>query len=214
MASVHIWWGQYAQLSQHAERLQATLSAEEQARAADFVTPQLAARFSLGRGALRVLLAGYVRQEAAALTFAYGPQGKPYLLAHPALHFNLSHDGDYLIVGVGRLTLGIDIAQERAVYGPYTAFLQPEEAAHLTTLPAHERPRAFFRAWVAKEAYVKARGLALSDPRSIPSKPPAPWRVVALDAPSGYQAALVVQQTVTLRVFNLCRHLSACGACP
>ena len=91
--------------------LAATLSADEQVRAARFRFAEHRDRFSAGRGLLRELLGGYVQRPAATLRFAQGAQGKPHLVgeAAGALHFNLSHSGERALYAVARREVGVDI---------------------------------------------------------------------------------------------------------
>ena len=53
------------------------LSADERARAARYAFERDWRRYSLGRGALRGILATYLRCDRAEIVFAYGETGKP-----------------------------------------------------------------------------------------------------------------------------------------
>ncbi|WP_102225042.1 4'-phosphopantetheinyl transferase family protein [Acidimangrovimonas sediminis] len=141
------------------------LSADEEARAARFVRAPDAMAFRAARAGLRRVLAGYLGSDPAALTFHYGPQGKPSLPGGPA--FNLSHAGGWAALAVcdADLPLGLDIEAHRAVE-PEVAerFFAPAEAAALRGLRGPARETAFFRLWTRKEALVKAVGQGLSLP--------------------------------------------------
>ena len=43
------------------------------------------------------------------LTIANGPYGKPYLPDVTDFHFNLSHSGQYVVLAIGHLPLGVDV---------------------------------------------------------------------------------------------------------
>ncbi len=87
--------------------------------------------------------------------------GKPCFLLHPEIEFNLSHSGDYVILAVSGIPVGIDIQEKKVtdidklgkkVFSPeaYRAFLTHED-----------RQEEFFREWVLKESYVKWTGEGL-----------------------------------------------------
>lgn len=84
-----------------------------------------------------------------------GPQGKPYLDGGPC--FNLSHSGEYIILGVSEQELGVDVEQvgpwqERVARRCFT----PEE---LCWLQQQKQEQAFYQLWTAKESIMKATGL-------------------------------------------------------
>ncbi len=137
------------------------------------------------RGFLRALLSKQAGLGPDEWRFEYGEKGKPRLsesqFLQTGLHFNLSHSGDWLVVGIcepqfaygsgntdvgaHKLELGVDIERCRdgtnihSILSHY--FSEPEKAA-LLALP-HELQRArFFDLWALKESYIKAKGLGLA----------------------------------------------------
>ena len=81
-------------------------------------------------------------------------EGKPFLPDGPS--FNLSHSGDYVILGVSEHEVGVDIEQVRT-YDERVAqrcFTEDE----LKWLKEQDNPDAFFKLWTVKEAIVKADG--------------------------------------------------------
>lgn len=74
-------------------------------------------------------------------------QGKPYFPEHPGVHFNLSHTGGAVLVGLSDQPLGVDIEKIRPV---------SRRAMHRLADVATEE--AFFRSWVRREARVKRSG--------------------------------------------------------
>ena len=47
--------------------------------------------------------------------FGYSPEGKPFIVDHPNIHFNLSHSGDVAICAVSNQPVGIDIETPRSI---------------------------------------------------------------------------------------------------
>jgi len=207
------------------EGFESLLSEDEISRADRFALPKVRKRFVAGRGLLRVLLGRYLGTDPSAVTFCYGPQGKPTLAGpRQALSFNLSHSAHMVVCAVTRSgELGIDVERLRpAVDSQAIArrFFSPRETAALLALPPASRPRAFFACWTRKEAYIKAKGggltipLASFDVSLTPGEPVAllraadpdetrRWVLHELDPAPGFVAALAVDRQIEkLRRFS------------
>jgi 4'-phosphopantetheinyl transferase len=192
----------------------ALLNDDERARADRLIHPDLGARFTLARAALRRVLGAVTGRDPASLTFTSGPHGKPHL-AGTAPPFNLSHSGNLAILAVSPgPEVGIDIERidpRRATADLAARFFSPAENVALAATPEGEpRTAAFFRIWSRKEAVIKALGEGLTCPLASfdvsatpgearllalrrPGANPAAWTLFALDhlAP-GYSAAAAV----------------------
>jgi 4'-phosphopantetheinyl transferase len=152
-------------------RLHSLLSADEQARAARFLSPLHRDRFAVAHGRLRELLASQLGVDPSALQFDTAEHGKPHLAGPQAgsgLQFNLSHSGDRGLVGwANQRHLGVDIELWRPL-GDEAAlvrrFFSPAENAAYEALAPAERTRGFFECWTRKEAYIKAVGRGLGLP--------------------------------------------------
>src|SRR5689334_19173267 len=91
--SVHIWTVRLDGSERDLAAFDAVLSAEERAQAARFAFPHLRRSFVFSRGVLRSLVGNYTATAAAAVSFLFGPQGKPSLAGPGRLRFNVSHSG-------------------------------------------------------------------------------------------------------------------------
>lgn len=95
----------------------------------------------------------------------YGEQGKPFW-KDSALHFNLSHSGEYALCALAPCEVGCDIAQ----ITPIDLALARRffTRAEYEAIAAQETPEAqrelFFRCWALKESFLKATGLGLKLP--------------------------------------------------
>ncbi|MBI5877499.1 MAG: 4'-phosphopantetheinyl transferase superfamily protein [Chloroflexi bacterium] len=188
-----------------------SLSSAERERAARFHFVRDRERYIAAHGALRAILARYLNADPAALVFAAGSYGKPYLVDQ-ALSFSLSHSGEMALVGVAlEHEVGVDVERVRAVAdlaAVAARFFSLVELSVWRALPAPAQTVAFFACWTRKEAYMKARGEGFALPASsfdvslAPGEPArllavqgdaaeaARWSLVALDAGAGYEAAL------------------------
>lgn len=143
------------------------LSEEERARAARFVFERDRVRYVNARAAVRQVLGACLGIAASAVRLTYGAHGKPAVATYGVpVRFNLSHSGDRALVAValGR-EVGVDLEGVRddldhaaIARGYFTA----RERTDIEARTGPERALAFFRCWVAKESYLKARGDGLS----------------------------------------------------
>ena len=88
---LHVWRASLDTSPGRLEAFEASLSADEMARAARRRTPELRDRFTAGRGLLRALLGRYLRADPRQLVFRYGLHGKP-ALSDNAIRFSQGFD--------------------------------------------------------------------------------------------------------------------------
>ena len=106
---VDVWCGQLTLAPENRQALEAMLSDGERQKARSFQREMMRDRYIAVRGLLRQTLASYLHVEPASLQFVLGEHGKPSL-ADAALHFNLSHSADTLLIAVADFTdIGVDI---------------------------------------------------------------------------------------------------------
>ena len=146
----------------------ALLDRDERHRAGRFLNERHGSRFVVGRAGMRLRLARYLKTSPADLVFSYGPHGKPMLATPGAPHFNLAHsDGEAVLAVCQDLEVGVDVERGHKLDTDIVSrFFSSDEIALWQLLPEAERERAFFRAWTAKEALLKALGVGLSVPLS------------------------------------------------
>ncbi|HYJ88972.1 MAG TPA: 4'-phosphopantetheinyl transferase superfamily protein [Pyrinomonadaceae bacterium] len=169
--AVHVWKISLAQPRAPSRTLWNLLAPDERARAKGFHYPRHRDRFIVARGALRTILAGYIKAPAASLVFDHGPFGKPSLIktVNPEwLCFNLSYSHEIALCAVTKSReVGIDIEFMREDFSSLDTakrFFSRAEVAALCELPKRLQTIAFFHCWTRKEAYIKARGEGLSRP--------------------------------------------------
>ncbi len=161
---IDIWY--YSLLSGNQDA-QNTLSSEEQERANRFYFDHHQRRFTNAHHLLRLILSNYVNTPADQLEFIKNAYGKPSLVNHPHLQFNLSHSGDFALLAVGQTyPLGIDLEHfsARPYQGIGQSLFSKRENELLDQVPTSLLPLSFFNIWVQKEALIKACGLGLSYP--------------------------------------------------
>jgi len=155
----------------------AVLDGSETARAAGFARAEDRDRYEAGHVMVRVLLSSYLDLDPAALPLYVeacplcgGPHGRPAVAAEPRLHFSLSHGGGYAMAAFAAVPIGVDVepVPRPGVVDDLIGCLDGTERRELEALPEPARPAAFARAWVRKEARLKALGTGLAvDPATI-----------------------------------------------
>ena len=139
------------------------LSAEETRHLSLLEEPHLRDRFSVARGVTRELLGHCLGQPGADLRIATAAHGKPILIDHSEVQFNLSHSVDMALLGICRgQPVGVDLEALRAmpdVSDQAERRFAPGEQIELAAFPEDARPAAFLRGWTRKQSYVKALGI-------------------------------------------------------
>ena len=197
-STVEVWRVPLSQPEGILERLGALLSPGESRRAVRFHFEKDRKRYTVARGALRMILADCLGTEPEDLQFRHGRYGKPYL-ARPQsepvtsqqlqvsqalaqeteLNFNLSHCEDLALVAVSaERMVGVDIEKIRKV-GELNLIVEryfsDPEKRFLDSVQPSDRDRALLTLWSRREAAAKAFGLDLAAALSrirLPLYPP------------------------------------------
>ncbi|MEX1186564.1 MAG: 4'-phosphopantetheinyl transferase superfamily protein [Gemmatimonadaceae bacterium] len=144
---------------------------EEERRCAEAMQSPTARRsFVAGQSALRALLSSYTGTPAGEIAFSRAAHGKPMLASPVApLEFNVSHSGDWGVIALARVPVGVDVEQirpGRSSPALERRFLTESERALLGRRARADGDAAFFVVWCRKEAYLKATGFGLAAPFS------------------------------------------------
>ena len=94
--------------------------------------------------------------------FEYGEHGKPFIVGHPEIHFNLSHCREAVACVVSDHPVGIDVESIREYHDSLVSYtMSADEEARIQ---AAGRPEAeFIRLWTMKEARLKLTGEGITD---------------------------------------------------
>ena len=192
---VQVWVASLDVTNERYDTLARVLPSEEKKRA-ESLTPIAARRFVVARGILRTLLAGFTGTAAEKLRFNYGISGKPSLVDRDSVHFNISHSADLgLFAFSPDRPVGVDVENERPVrrlLDVAQRFMSDDELRSLVDTAPDERDAAFLKAWVVREARLKAEGKGVwSGSEHINPRPnlthklfaPRPHYIAAIAAP-------------------------------
>lgn len=219
---IYIWQYQATEDDYLAEATTPILSTDEMERANAFFSEIDRMRFIAIHRFVRNVMGIYLKMAPETLAFAKNPFGKPYLAVTPhmpALHFNLSHSGEWALLALAKdCEPGVDIELPIAI--------EDMEAFQKTYFSKREREcikqhlqntgtDITFRFWTFKEAYIKALGTGFNtnlveiDLADFISQHTGilhekTWTITPIDAPEKYFAALAYQgQNKEVAVFRV-----------
>ena len=170
---IHVWRVELDRSQIEIDRSFNFLSPDEQIRASQFYFSKDRSRFIMAHGALRTILSLYLGVTPEKIRISSTPDRKPVLAdfhktGNGNIFFNLSHAGGIALTAVAlNRHVGIDIEfihPDLDCDPLISRFFSPIEQEALEALPTPERKLMFYRHWVLKEAYIKAKGEGLSCP--------------------------------------------------
>lgn len=170
---VHIWLINLSG-SYESNLLTSVLSPDELRRGKLFKLFSAQRQFYMTRFALRKILSYYTSTPPEDISIGYKRFGKPFLMENPyGINFNVSHSCSLALCAVTtNAEVGVDIEIEGLpnTVGELTGsvFSTNEMEEFFTLTSSLDRLQYFYRAWVRKEAYVKALGKGLyADIRNV-----------------------------------------------
>ncbi|HET7631002.1 MAG TPA: 4'-phosphopantetheinyl transferase superfamily protein [Gemmatimonadaceae bacterium] len=166
---IHVWHATLAATPENLSGAMELLPVGERDKTALVASEAQRARLTLSRAWVRGILAKYLNQAGPDIAIRRSPRGKPTVEAGDGaepLQFSVSHAGDHMLVAVTRSDdVGVDLERMTRVADAEriaARFFARAEYDALLALPADQRADAFFRAWVRKEAVVKALGTGIA----------------------------------------------------
>lgn len=93
------------------------------------------------------------------IQFVLGENGKPHL-AGGRIHFNISHSGDWVVVGIHNDSIGVDLEEVKDfnIYEIAKSTFSSEELMYLIKSPKANQIEIFFKMWTLKESWLKCIG--------------------------------------------------------
>jgi len=219
--SISVWY--YDLDANNINVLAQLLDNDERERASRFRFDKHKRRFITGRAVLRQILASYIACKPETIQFESGRHGKPFLYDDSEICFSVSNSHGLGAVAIAlNKELGLDIEQVRANKEKHLIAkkeFSKEEYEWFNGQPGSMKEQAFFELWTCKEAYLKGKGLGLSEPlnnfavdlcdhapRLIWSKfdenDPLNWSLYRPDIKSGYIACLAIEASCGNYVVN------------
>lgn len=125
-------------------------------------------KYELGRkqcAAAYLLLCQGLREEHGITEppiFAYGEHGKPMIVDHPDIHFNMSHCREAVICMLSNKPIGVDVETIHRYSESLARYTMSDEEME-QILQSDNPALVFTRLWTMKEAVLKLSGHGLTD---------------------------------------------------
>ena len=94
--------------------------------------------------------------------FEYNEHGKPSIVGHPEICFNLSHCKEAAICAISNQPIGVDVESVRSFNDSLVRYTMNEDEIQQIE-SAEDRAVAFIRLWTMKEAAMKLIGTGISN---------------------------------------------------
>ena len=145
------------------ENFKLTLRPDEITRANRYLQVKDQNRFIVSRGALRHILGVYLNRLPAMIEFKEGVNKKPELADAAVPRYNVSHSGDWVLIGIADSEIGVDVEfiNKNFEFGDVMPnIFTPDEISYVNQGDALER---FYALWTRKEALTKATAQGLDE---------------------------------------------------
>ncbi len=140
------------------------LNSDERQRAQRYHQKADMRRFLYTRSLLKIVCGNYINQPPSGIYFTVGEANKPELRSNAGWHINVSHSGNWILLAIGRVQVGVDIEKINPQFNfqdilalSFTAEEQGYVQAHM------DSQRRFYQLWTRKEALVKATGKGMDN---------------------------------------------------
>lgn len=161
-------WVARASLTEAARRRVEWLAPDERALMEGRVFARHRDEYLLTRVVCRAVLGRVVGRAPESLAFVRSEHGRPSLVGHADVRFNLSNSAGHVVLLVSRAhEVGVDLetigrADEIVKLAP--SVFAASEQSELASLSGEAQRERAVALWTLKESYIKARGLGLQLP--------------------------------------------------
>lgn len=133
------------------------LDTNEQLKLQNITNKEKRHAFIICRFITKQLINEFFGLDPLTINFQYTERGKPYVQI-PGVEFNISHSGDFALIGVSRHKIGVDIEKikpNRNFKMLAETVLSEDERAWVFDKDTEQR---FYQLWTLKEARLKCDG--------------------------------------------------------
>jgi phosphopantetheine--protein transferase-like protein len=120
-------------------------------------------RFIIGKVISRSVLSKILNIDSTQIEFISNKFGKPYLKYHSDTFFNISHSGDWVVVGFASSDIGVDVQEisnnKRIDFNNIAKHAFHNKELDFIKENTLEQNINFYKIWTLKEAFLKAKGV-------------------------------------------------------
>jgi 4'-phosphopantetheinyl transferase len=167
---IHLWLVCPQKIRQQSllKHYRSLLNAEERVRWQRFKFEKHQHQYLVTRALVRTTLSRYAPIMPKEWAFSNNKYGKPEISPPQNLFFNLSHTHSLIVCAIVReKNIGVDvetIEHKTSLLEIAQRFFSTQEFTRLSAESGIQQKQRFFQYWTLKEAYIKAKGLGLSQP--------------------------------------------------
>ncbi|MBY8913494.1 4'-phosphopantetheinyl transferase superfamily protein [Bacillus sp. YC2] len=178
--------------AEESERMMSVVSAEKREKCRRFYHEEDAHRTLIGDVLVRTVIGHENGLDPAAVTFSVQEYGKPYIPSLPAVHFNISHSGRWIVCAVDSAPIGIDIEKLKpGTIDIAKRFFSQTEYNDLQAKHPDEQTDYFYHLWSMKESFIKQAGKGLSLPLDSFSVRLQEDGQVSIELPDGHEPCFI-----------------------
>ena len=121
-------------------------------------------RSAIGEALIRMIIIRKFGLNNKEINFSFNKYGKPFIKKISNFYFNISHSGEWVVCGIGKTPLGIDIEKiDQLDINIAKHFFSKQEYNDIYH-KKNDRLEYFYSIWTLKESYIKALGKGLHIP--------------------------------------------------
>jgi len=181
--------------------------------------------FGIARAAVKLIFEKQLKLDKTQFSIEIQEYGKPCIQNNRGLHFNISHSGNIILIGIAfHYEMGVDVEVKNNEIDHIDlskSVFSLDEHAELKILEKNRVVEGFYNCWSMKESFIKALGLGLQIPLdqfsvdffhstnesqlkhvawdvTLVQK----WKTLNLDIKDGYAAAY----TCAREIQNICKY--------
>ncbi|RYE26807.1 MAG: 4'-phosphopantetheinyl transferase superfamily protein [Sphingobacteriaceae bacterium] len=163
---VHIWRIKISAFTAELHSLQTLLEVKELQKIERYQHETDRQTRIISRAVLRILLSRYLLIDPAEIRFKLDDYKKPVLqqIDSAGLYFNVSHTGDWILIGIAANSIGVDLEKIDASFIDQNLLEFSCSSAEKIFIQSAANPvESFYQLWTKKEALLKATGKGLTD---------------------------------------------------
>jgi 4'-phosphopantetheinyl transferase len=111
------------------------------------------------------ILSRVLNTQIRNIRICHNAYSKPYLPDFPSTFHNISHSGDWVVLVIDDLPVGVDIEEIKPIdFSIVERFFSADEIYEFKSRTEDKKQDYFFDLWTLKESYIKAEGKGLFIP--------------------------------------------------
>lgn len=166
LSSVSVWRAEVSSFIPKLDKLEVILNQQETEKVMRYKNQSDRNQRFISKAILRILLGRYTGTDAKEIRFQPDKNKKPYIenKTFDAIHFNVSHAGNYILIAIAATPVGIDVEQLNTSFTYQNVLDFSFSKTEIDFVENAANPKSsFYQLWTRKESLLKATGKGLVD---------------------------------------------------